>query len=105
MRAAVFGVGVPKYSPLLIARPQTCFNFTKAYKKIILTKDVDKLGFAGEICFVKPGHALNNLVPNRKALFFSDPRVAKFQAQVDVSEARNPLSTVRFLTEFLVFYV
>ena len=67
-----------------LARPQLC-NFTRAYKKIVLTKDVDNLGFAGEICFVKPGHALNNLVPRREALFFTDPKANKFIADVDVS--------------------
>ena len=39
------------------------FGFTRAFKKIVLTKDVPKLGFRGEICFVKPGRALNSLVP------------------------------------------
>ena len=34
-------------------------GFTRSYKKIILTKDVPNLGFRGEICFVKPGFALN----------------------------------------------
>jgi hypothetical protein len=38
-------------------------SFTRAFKKVILQKDVDNLGFRGEICFVKPGHALNYLVP------------------------------------------
>ena len=47
--------------------------FTRAFKKIILTDDVENLGFKGEICFVKPGRAFNHLVPRKKALFFSDP--------------------------------
>lgn len=68
----------------ILARPQF-FTFTRAYKKIVLTKDVSNLGFAGEICFVKPGHALNNLVPKREALFFTDPKANKFIAGVDVS--------------------
>ena len=54
-------------------------------KKIVLTKDVDNLGFAGEICFVRPGYAMNNLVPQREALFFSDPKAQKFISSVDVS--------------------
>ena len=61
------------------------FGFTRAVRKIVLTKDVDNLGFAGEICFVKPGHAFNNLVPRREALFFTDPKASTFIAQVDVS--------------------
>ena len=63
----------------------SCFSFTRAFKKIVLTKDIDNLGFAGEICFVKPGHALNSLVPKRQALFFTDPKATKFLQQVDVS--------------------
>ena len=38
-------------------------DFTRSYRKILLTKDVPNLGFKGEICFVKPGHAFNKLVP------------------------------------------
>ena len=70
-------LGAPK-SKFALARPQSCFTFTRAYKKIVLTKDVDNLGFAGEICFVKPGHAMNALVPRKEALFFTDPRASKF---------------------------
>jgi large subunit ribosomal protein L9 len=50
-------------------------SFTRAYKKIILTKDVPNIGFIGEICFVKPGFALNYLVPQKQALFYTDPAV------------------------------
>ena len=60
-------------------------SFTRTLKKVILTKDVDNLGFAGEICFVKPGYALNSLVPHRRALFFSDPKVDDFVSKIDVS--------------------
>ena len=60
-------------------------SFTRTLKKIVLTKDVDNLGFAGEICFVKPGYALNALVPQRQALFFTDPRTQPFIQSVDVS--------------------
>ena len=60
-------------------------NFTRAFKKIILTQDVNKLGFKGEICFVKPGRAFNDLVPNKKALYFSDPDVPDFISSIQVS--------------------
>ena len=50
-----------------------------------MTKDVDNLGFAGEICFVKPGYALNALVPNKEALFFTDPMAVEYAKSVDVS--------------------
>ena len=66
-------------------RPVQTFQFTRSLRKIVLTKDVDSLGFKGEICFVKPGHAFNSLVPRREALFFSDPKAATFVKSVDVS--------------------
>lgn len=53
-------------------------NFTRSVRKIILTKDTPNLGFAGEICFVKPGYALNHLLPQRAALFWTDPDAQKF---------------------------
>ena len=46
---------------------------------------MDNLGFAGEICFVKPGYALNALVPKKEALFFSDPMAVEYVKSVDVS--------------------
>ncbi len=54
-------------------------SFTKAVRKILLIKDQPGLGFAGEICFVKPGYAFNQLVPSRTALFYSDPAVKSFE--------------------------
>jgi ribosomal protein L9 len=78
----------------MLARPTiSCFGFTRAYKKIVLTKDVDNLGFTGEICFVKPGYALNNLVPKRQALFFTDPKAQMFLTKVNVSNKSPLLST------------
>jgi len=73
----------------LLFRPTQSFNFTRAVKKIVLTKDVDNLGFKGEICFVKPGYAFNNLVPGREALFFTDPKALTFVNSVDVSASFN----------------
>jgi len=51
-------------------------HFTRAFRKIVLTNDVPNLGFMGEICFVKPGRALNDLVPNGNAYFFTDDRAS-----------------------------
>lgn len=62
---------------------QAC-TFTRAVKKIILRKDVPNLGFAGEICFVKPGYAMNALVPQKSAYFFSDPAVKTFKVDPEV---------------------
>ena len=36
--------------------------------KVFLTRDVEKLGFAGEIIKVKEGYATNFLIPNKLAL-------------------------------------
>ena len=58
-------------------------NFTRSFKKVILTDDVDNLGFRGEWVFVKPGYAFNSLVPGKKALFATDPDSALIS--VDVS--------------------
>ena len=74
---------------LSVVRPVQLCGFTRSLQKIVLTKDVDNLGFSGEICFVKPGYAFNGLVPKREALFFSDPRTTKFLASVDVSVLRH----------------
>lgn len=88
-------VGVFKTAPSpLFYRPAQVCTFTKALKKIVLTQDVDNLGFKGEVCFVKPGYAFNSLVPMRDALFFSDPKATMFIKSVDVSLPQTPLSNL-----------
>jgi ribosomal protein L9 len=52
------------------------FSFTRSFRKVLLTQDVENLGFKGEWAFVKPGYAFNKLVPEGKALFASDPAAA-----------------------------
>jgi hypothetical protein len=79
MKASFF-----KTPSTLLFKPASSFNFTRAVRKIVLTKDVDNLGFKGEICFVKPGYAFNNLVPRREALFFTDPAALAFYSKIDV---------------------
>ena len=61
-------------------------NFTRSIRKIILTQDVENLGFKGEVCFVKPGRAFNQLVPRKQALFFSDPAAQNFIDNIAVKE-------------------
>lgn len=53
-------------------------------------QDEPNLGFAGEVCFVKPGHAFNDLVPRKAAVFFSDPAAKLFLETVKVSIIRLP---------------
>ena len=57
-------------------------QFTRSFRKILLTQDVPTLGFQGEWLFVKPGYAFNKLVPEGKALFATDPAID--QVKVDV---------------------
>jgi hypothetical protein len=60
-------------------------NFTRSVRKIVLMQDEPNLGFAGEVCFVKPGHAFNDLVPRKAAVFYSDPAAKLFLNTVKVS--------------------
>ena len=61
-------------------------TFTRSFRKIVLTNDIENIGFKGEIAFVKPGYAMNVLVPQKRALFYTDPRAADFLQTVAVSE-------------------
>merc|ERR1712153_173739 len=79
-------------SAILAARTCTpmpsCNNsrtFTRAFRKVVLRQDVEHLGFRGEVCFVKPGRALNDLVPRGDAYFFTDRRATEFMDTVVVS--------------------
>ena len=60
-------------------RTSQAATFTRSVRKIILREDVKNLGFKGEICFVKPGYALNALVPQKMAYFYTDPAVENFK--------------------------
>ncbi len=72
-------------------RPAACafvnyshMNFTRSFRKVLLIEDVENLGFKGEWTFVKPGYAFNKLVPEKKALFATDP--ASLKIKVDVNQ-------------------
>ena len=67
---------------------QRC-NFTRVIKKIVLRKDVEGLGFAGEVCFVKPGRALNDLIPSNKAYFWTDPSAQKLLKNLNMTRLRK----------------
>ena len=49
--------------------------------KIILLRDIDTLGSAGEIVQVAAGYARNFLIPKRHAMLASDTNVAQFETQ------------------------
>ena len=49
--------------------------------KVILLKDVDSLGSAGDVVQVKAGFARNFLIPQRHALVASDTNVAQFESK------------------------
>ena len=55
--------------------------------KVILLRDIDTLGSAGEIVSVADGYARNFLIPKRQALLASDANVAQFESQRRQHEA------------------
>ena len=55
--------------------------------RIVLLKDVDRVGRAGEIVQVAPGFARNYLIPQRQALLATDANVARFESQRKQHEA------------------
>ncbi len=59
--------------------------------EIILKKDVEKLGYADDLVNVKPGYALNYLIPQGKAVVASDSNrriLAEVMKQKEKKEAR-----------------
>lgn len=77
---------------------QSSCRFTRSFRKVLLTQDVENLGFRGEWAFVKPGYAFNRLVPEGRALFATDPAAA--QVKVD-TEALKLKQEIRVLEVFL----
>lgn len=55
--------------------------------KVILLRDIETLGSAGEIVQVAPGYARNFLIPKRQAMLASDTNVAQFESQRRQHEA------------------
>lgn len=55
--------------------------------KVILLRDVETVGNAGEIVQVADGYARNFLIPKRQALPATDANVAKFESQRRQHEA------------------
>lgn len=55
--------------------------------KIILLKDVEQLGQAGEVVEVSAGFARNYLVPQQQALVATDANVAQFESRRKQHEA------------------
>ena len=55
--------------------------------KVILLRDVESLGSAGEVVQVKSGFARNFLIPQHKALVASDTNVAQFESKRKQHEA------------------
>jgi len=49
--------------------------------KLILLRDVDRVGQAGEIVKVAAGYARNHLIPQDKALLATDANVAQFESR------------------------
>ena len=55
--------------------------------KVILLRDLESLGQAGEIVQVAAGYARNFLIPKRQAMLASDTNVAQFETQRRQHEA------------------
>lgn len=55
--------------------------------KVILLKDVDRLGQAGEVVEVAPGFAQNYLIPQSMGLLATDANVAQFESRRKQHEA------------------
>jgi len=55
--------------------------------KVILLRDINSVGNAGEIVSVANGYARNFLIPKRQALMATDANVAKFESQRRQHEA------------------
>jgi large subunit ribosomal protein L9 len=55
--------------------------------KVILLKDVDRVGTAGEIVQVSDGFGRNYLIPKNQALLATDANVAQFEARRRQHEA------------------
>jgi len=57
--------------------------------KIILTTTIQKLGKLGDVVTVKSGFAKNFLIPNKKALSFSENNYKLFESRKDQFEKEN----------------
>ena len=55
--------------------------------KVILLKDVDSLGQAGEIVQVADGFARNALIPQHNALIATDGNVAQYESRRRLNDA------------------
>jgi large subunit ribosomal protein L9 len=62
--------------------------------RIILRKDVEKLGEMGEIVNVKPGYARNYLIPGELAYLVSDKALSKFEYEKKQFEKIKALQKV-----------
>ncbi|MBN2412300.1 50S ribosomal protein L9 [candidate division KSB1 bacterium] len=57
--------------------------------KVILKKDMDSLGKAGEIVEVKPGYARNYLIPSNSAIKATSSNLKSYQEEQKLSERRE----------------
>ena len=55
--------------------------------KVILLKDIESLGSAGEVVQVKDGYGRNFLIPRNEALVATDTNVAQFESRRKQHEA------------------
>lgn len=64
--------------------------------KVLLTKDVEDLGFAGELFDVSPGYARNFLIPQRLAIIATDGALKQAKAWMEQAAARREQQRQQF---------
>jgi large subunit ribosomal protein L9 len=63
--------------------------------EVILKKDVEKLGYADDIVSVKPGYALNYLIPQGKAVIANDGNRRALSEVIKQKEKKEALLVAR----------
>lgn len=64
--------------------------------KVLLTKDVEDLGFAGELFDVSPGYARNFLIPQRLAIIATDGALKQAKAWMEQAAGRREQQRQQF---------
>ena len=74
--------------------------------KVILLKEVERLGKVGEMVEVKTGYARNKLIPNKLALIYTEANFKKFKeiekiAEVKIEKKKREVTKIKEKLEAL----